>query len=458
MSDSLPPDAPHDAAAGKYRTTPVDSTSMPGGIPYIVGNEAAERFSFYGMRAILTVFMTKHLLDATGELAPMTESTAKTVYHGFVAAAYLLPIVGAFVSDRWLGKYRTIMILSIVYCLGHLALALDETRIGLFIGLSLIAVGAGGIKPCVSAHVGDQFGRRNQHLIEPVFGWYYFSINLGAFTSSLLTPLLLRWYGPSVAFGVPGALMLLATIVFWMGRNEFVHVPADGKRFMQELFSAEGRRTFLNLAMFFVFLPPFWALFDQTGSSWVLQAQQMNRHFIWHWEASQLQCINPILVLVFIPLFNYVVYPGINKFFPLTPLRKVSIGLFLTTLSFVISAIVQIWIEGGATPSIAWQILAYAVLTASEIFVSVTALEFAYTQAPKAMKSMVMAYLMLSISAGNLLTAGVNYLNEAEDGTTYLSGSTYYWVFTGIMLFTALLFIPVAQYYRGRTYIQGDET
>ena len=144
----------------------------------------------------------------------------------------LLPILGALVSDAFLGKFRTIMVLSIVYCLGHLTLAIDDTRAGLGLGLALIAVGSGGIKPCVSAHVGDQFGRSNAHLLPKVFGWFYFSINVGALASILLAEPLLHRFGPSVAFGVPGVLMAIATIVFWMGRNEFVHIPPGGIAFL----------------------------------------------------------------------------------------------------------------------------------------------------------------------------------------------------------------------------------
>ena len=86
------------------------------------------------------------------------------------------------------------------------------------LGLALIALGAGGIKPCVSAHVGDQFGKQNKHLITKVFGWFYFSINFGSTVSMPLTPWLLEHYGPGWAFGVPGILMAIATFVFWLGR------------------------------------------------------------------------------------------------------------------------------------------------------------------------------------------------------------------------------------------------
>src|SRR5262245_58761419 len=149
----------------EYLTAPLKTDKMPPGIPYIVGNEAAERFSYYGMNAILVVFMTKYLMNAAGEADHMTEAQANAWYHTFVSCVYFLPLVGAFLADAVLGKYRVIFWLSIVYCLGHFALALNDTRVGLIIGCGLIALGAGGITPCVSANVGDQFGATNQHLL-----------------------------------------------------------------------------------------------------------------------------------------------------------------------------------------------------------------------------------------------------------------------------------------------------
>lgn len=470
-------------AEHKYLTSPVPSERMPSGIPFIVGNEAAERFSFYGMKAILFVFITKHLLGASGQLAPMTESEATAVVHTFVFAAYFFPILGAIISDAFLGKYRTILYLSIIYCLGHLALALDETRLGLYTGLTLIAIGTGAIKPCVSAHVGDQFGSKNKHLLSKVFGWFYFSINLGAFASTLLTPYLLKEYGDeygaSVAFGVPGVLMALATFVFWLGRNRFVHVPPGGMNSVREAFSGEGLRAMRNLIPIYVFVAMFWSLFDQTASKWVAQAEDMDR--TWHiagwfpqsmqaeqwlpaklqtveWLPSQVQAVNPILIMLFIPLFSYVIYPALNKIFPLTPLRKVSIGFFVTSASFAVSAWIETQIAADLEPDIAWQILAYAILTSAEIMVSITCLEFSYTQAPNRIKSFIMSLYLLSVAAGNLFTAGVNYFIAGEDGKpSKLEGADYYWFFTGTMFVAAVGFIFIAMNYRGRTYIQDEQ-
>jgi len=442
---------------GAYRTHPVASPAMPTGIAYIVANEAAERFSYYGMRAVLVVFMTRYLVGSDGQPSPMGDTEATSIYHLFASAVYFFPIVGAVISDAFLGKYRTIIALSIVYCLGHLALALDETRLGLTVGLTLIAVGSGGIKPCVSAHVGDQFGQTNQHLLQRVFMWFYFAINLGAFVSSLLTPILLSNVGPHAAFGLPGGLMLTATWVFWLGRREFVHVPPGGRQLVREVFSGAGLRTVAKLFVIYVFVAVFWALFDQTGSAWVLQADRMDRHFLGiEWYPSQIQAVNPIMIMAFIPIFSYGVYPAIDRVFPLTALRKIGIGLFLTVGAFLISAWIEAEMARGVQPNIVWQLLAYAVLTAAEVFVSITCLEFSYTQAPRAMKSVVMSFFLMSVSLGNLFTSAVNFLIQDADGTSRLSGVEYYLFFAGVMFLTAAGFVAVARRYQEEVYLQDE--
>lgn len=462
----------------KYATTPPDISHMPPGIPYIIGNEAAERFSFYGMKAILTVFMTQYLMDAGGGMAPMSNEDAKFWVHTFVVAGYAFPLVGAVVSDWLLGKYLTILTLSIIYCLGHLALALDETRLGLAVGLTLIAVGMGAIKPCVSAHVGDQFGTSNKDLLGRVFGWFYLSINLGAFISTLLTPVLLdsekfykvfgpfgEWLasvgigpGPRLAFGVPGVLMAIATFVFWLGRNRFVHVPPRGRKFLRESFTGEGLAVILRLAPIYLCISAFWCLFDQTATAWVLQAREMDRQWLGiHWLESQLQAVNPLFILILVPLFSYAIYPAIDKVFRLTPLRKVGIGMFLTIPAFAVSGVIQVWIDHGAAPSIGWQVLAYALLTAAEVMVSITALEFSYTQAPNSMKSVIMSIYLLSVSVGNEFTAVINWAIQRDDGTSRLPGASYYWFFTAVMAIAACAYVVVAHLYHPRTYIQGDD-
>ncbi len=440
-----------------YRTVPEVRSNFPTGLPYIIGNEAAERFSFYGMKAILFIFMTQYIVNASGEAAYFSDGEAKVYLHTFVMAVYITPFLGALCSDYLLGKYRTILALSCIYCLGHLALALDDTRTGLFWGLMLIAIGAGGIKPCVSAHVGDQFGRSNAHLLEKAFAWFYIAINAGAAISTLAVPYLLRTMGPHVAFGTPGVLMALATFVFWLGRRRFVHVPAGGNAFVKETMSAEGLKTLLRLGGIILFVAMFWSLFDQTASSWVEQGEKMNREvFGFTIMSAQMQGWNPVLIIILVPFFAYVVYPFINKFFPLTPLRKISIGFFVTVIAFLIPAWIEYRIGLGDQPSIAWQALAYLVLTSAEVMVSITGLEFFYTQSPRKMKSLVMSFWLLSVAIGNGFTALVNKLILMGGGGSALSGAGYYLFFAGTMLLTALVFIPYAKGFKEKRYIQDE--
>jgi proton-dependent oligopeptide transporter, POT family len=239
----------NESNASKYKTAPdPNQTDWPKGVPYIIGNEGCERFSFYGMKSILQVHITA-LFVATSVAHNAAEENAQAMVHLFVAGVYAFPMIGAIIADRLLGKYHTILSLSLVYCLGHLVLSLAESSIGgMWMGLALIAIGSGGVKPCVSAHVGDQFGRGNWHLLTKIFQAFYFIINFGSFFATLLIPAIRSWeqstifYGDlpgfhfnvmghelttSLAFGLPGILMFLATIVFWMGRKVFIHVPPN---------------------------------------------------------------------------------------------------------------------------------------------------------------------------------------------------------------------------------------
>jgi len=445
-------------ASPPFRTTPVNTDRMPPGILYIVLNEAAERFNYYGLNSILVVFMTRYLLDRAGHPAPMTEAHAGAWYHVFVSCVYFLPILGAFLADAVLGKYRTVLYLSLAYCAGNFALALDDTRLGLVLGLGLIAFGSGGIKPCVSANVGDQFGAANQHLLARVFSWFYFAINFGSAFSTLLIPWLLDRVGPRAAFAVPGVFMVLATLVFWLGRREFVHVPPVGiPTYLRALGRRENLRALGNLLILVPFAAVFWGLWQQNFSSWVLQAYHMDRHlFGIEWLPAQIQTVNPLFILGMLPLFSYAIYPALNRLFPVTPLRRIGLGLFCMVGAFLIVAWIQTRIDAGGHPSILWQILAFLVLTASEILVSVTHLEFAYTQAPREMKSLIMCTYLGSVALGNVFTAAVDFFIQNPDGSVKLAGASYFLFFAGVMAVTAVIYVIAAGFYRGRTITQDE--
>ena len=441
----------------RYRTAPLATQHLPPGIPFIIANELAERFSYYGMRAILVIFMTQYLLDANGQLATMPANEATAYFHLFVSITYFTPFLGAILADGVWGKYRTIITLSLIYCLGHFCLALDSTRLGLLLGQGLIALGAGGIKPCVSAHLGDQFGLSNQHRLSTVFSWFYMALNSGAFIAMLWVPWLLQTQGAATAFAVPGVLMVLATLVFWSGRYRFAHIPPAGMKWVREALSGESLDCFSRLLKVYVFIAVFWALFDQNGSSWVLQAQQMDRHILGiEVLPSQIQAANPLLIVILTPLFYRLLYPAIHRYIPMTYINKMAVGLFMTVLSFAWIAVIQMRLDAGLSTSIIWQLPAYFLLTAAEVMVSVTCLEFSYTQAPLSMKSFVMSFYLAAVAVGNLLTSLINFVINNAGDTKLFNGAGYFWLFSGLMLMTALAFVWKNRSFTEQAYWQKE--
>jgi POT family proton-dependent oligopeptide transporter len=460
---------------------------MPRQIPYIIANEGCERFSFYGMRNILTPFLLSTLLL----FVPLADraSEAKHVFHTFVIGVYFFPLLGGWLADRWFGKYNTVFWFSLIYVAGHACLALfDDNLNGFYFGLFLIAFGSGGIKPLVAAFVGDQFDQSNKNRAKLVYDAFYWIINFGSFFASLLMPVFLRDYGPAVAFGIPGVLMATATLVFWLGRRKYVHVPPaapnpdsfgsvartallarqpgqsrpglmvagigaagalaslamapqwgfviaaclalvlllafggigvsmqlERARGLHTDAAVEGVRSVLRILIVFALVTPFWSLFDQKASTWIVQANSMDSPLlaIFGWEfrllPAQMQAVNPILVMLLIPVNNLLLFPlmrmiGITP----TPLRRMGMGIALSASAWIVIGMIQMAMDGGDKVSILWQLLPYALLTLGEVLVSATGLEFAYSQAPAPMKGIILSFWYLAVTIGNLWVLIVN--------------------------------------------------
>ncbi|HSN98912.1 MAG TPA: POT family MFS transporter, partial [Candidatus Nanopelagicales bacterium] len=443
---------------------------LPRQIPYIIGNEACERFSFYGMRNILTVFLIDYLLVHQSPDTGVREGAAKGIFHLFVSGVYFFPLLGGFLADRFIGKYRVILWLSLLYVAGHACLAIfEEVPAGFYAGLALIALGSGGIKPCVAAMVGDQFTEENKHLVKKVFAMFYWSINFGSFFASLLIPKTLKLYGPAVAFGIPGVLMAIAVLVFWLGRRHYVEVPPTGHNphsFLRVVGSAlrrrksgehwldgareahpegavEGAKAVFRVLAVFAPIPFFWMLFDQKASTWVVQAKKMDPWiFGWKFEPSQMQLVNPALVMMFIPLTAGVVYPAFKRGgYELTSLRRMTIGMVIGALSYVVAGGLEIMIERGAYLSILWQIAPYVLLTTAEILVSTTGLEFAYSQAPREMKGTIMSLWSLTVTAANLAVALAAWLNV-------FTGSAQFFFYAALALCAGVALGFIARTYK----------
>lgn len=512
---------------------------MPRQIPYIIANEGCERFSFYGMRNILTPFLITTLLMFLPE--DMRTGEAKHVFHTFVIGVYFFPLLGGWLADRYFGKYNTVFWLSLVYCVGHACLAIFEDNVnGFYFGLFLIALGSGGIKPLVASFVGDQFDQTNKDKAKVVFDAFYWIINFGSFFASLLMPLLLRDYGPAWAFGVPGILMFIATMVFWSGKKKYVHVPpspANPHSFMQVAKTAllakapgqgrpglnialvgaaaavvslamsvqwgfvigactalvllmafggigasmqldrargvhpqeavDGVRAVLRILIVFALVTPFWSLFDQKASTWIVQANTMTTQvsFLgWSFDVipAQMQALNPLLVMILIPVNNLLLFPMLRKFgIEPSPLRRMTAGIVLSAAAWIVVGNLQVALDAGDAVSIAWQIAPYALLTLGEVLVSATGLEFAYSQAPASMKGVIMALWYLAVTVGNLWVLIVNASVKNESVVGYIEGTgmgvmaAQMYFFAGFALLSALVFGWYATRYKMVDHYRG---
>jgi POT family proton-dependent oligopeptide transporter len=453
----------------------------PSQIKYIVGNEACERFSYYGMRSILAGYITGKVLE--GGLGQTADASTEII-HLFITVNYFMPLLGGWLSDKIIGRYHTILWVSLFYCAGHGVLACSDFAGGvhgkmwcLFIGLALIAFGSGGIKPCVSAFVGDQFTADQGHLLQKAYGAFYWSINLGSFFSFLVIPYVKNHHGYSAAFLVPGILMAIATFVFWLGRNQYRRVPPSretktagffkvfwyaltakrqaGQSFWdrartrftaQEVDAAKSVAPILGL---FLLIPPFWAMFDQTNSTWVLQGLKMTHVNFLGFDigAEEMQSMNPLLVMILVPLMTLVAYPLIGRF--ASPLRRMSSGMFLSGFSFLVVAWLQRQIDSGHQMSILWQTFPYLILTVSEVLVSTTGLEFAFREAAPEMKSLIMSFFLFTVALGDFLVVAVTKIFATAGGSGSISAGRFV-MYAGLTFAVAILFTIATIFYRYR--------
>jgi POT family proton-dependent oligopeptide transporter len=459
----------------------MSESRYPRAIKYILGNEACERFSFYGMSTILVPYMQQSL--------GWQPSRAEGVYHDFIFAAYAMTVLGAWLSDRFFGRYRTILWLSYGYVAGHATLAAMDlapaARAGLlFAGMTLIVVGQAGIKPNLSAFVGDQFRQEQGGLLDRVYSLFYVAINIGSATSQIATPWLLAGCafgavklceGSAVAwaFGVPGILMALALVIYLAGSRLYVKVPPVGRdpnsfasvlwtriRRGEEAARAKhgdeeviGMRSVYRIALVFAPTVTFWALYFQYGSSWFNQAEQMNRDvFGWHMESAQMEALNAILILIMVPLFAYAVYPALERAgLRPTLLRRMTAGMFIAVPAFLSAAMIQGWIEAGQKPHIAWQSIQYVIIAIAETLVSVTALEFAYSQAPKRMKGVIMSMYTISIGLGSFVTSLVTRHVD------FASRTNYFLFWAAFMTAGAILFAILAALYKPVAFVAANQ-
>jgi dipeptide/tripeptide permease len=464
MISDVPPPAPDHA--------PAVPTSHPTGFWFIFTGELAERASFYGMRAILVLYLV--------DVFKFSQENANSIYAFYLAACYFTPLIGGFIADRILNKYWTIVAFAVPYVIGQFIVGLSKEYL-MFGALGLLAFGSGVIKPNISTLMGLTYDEKRpgqEDLRNFAFTLFYVAINVGAALSSLICPELRNYVGVVInpetnklahpeagyfaAFLFPAVLMTCALTFFALGKRYYAHEELgfrkDPTRPVEPTeTSAEKFKVVKQLLGLFIPVIFFWAIFDQHGSTWTLFARDYLDRTIEVFGFSKtfapdgIQAVNPILIVVFAPLMSVMFARLAKGGFRVRATDKMILGFVLTASAMAIHAYAGYLAVGAGGQinkvTVWWQILAYFIITMAEILISITGLELAFAAAPKSMKGFITSLWLLMVGLANLfINAPVTRLYPGDGAGWHFDNPTQYFGMLSVaMLVVAGVFLFVAR-------------
>eukprot|EP01060_Flectonema_neradi_P000434 TRINITY_DN10273_c1_g3_i1.p1 TRINITY_DN10273_c1_g3~~TRINITY_DN10273_c1_g3_i1.p1 ORF type:complete len:593 (+),score=96.50 TRINITY_DN10273_c1_g3_i1:42-1781(+) len=443
---------------------------------FILIVELCERLAFYAATIVFYPYM-QNMLN-------MTQSTANALYNAFNCWAYATCLIGGFVADTYFGKVKSLFVFSVSYILGLVVLFVssrEETWSdypnspdggmgipGFACSLFFIGLGMGGIKANVSPLLADQIKNSSPKVYEGVFRWFYWAINIGAFTGIIVSPMLHDIIGPKkviddgdedgtaywASYLFPLCVFIVGLLIYFVGykKGYYVNVAPKGSLLADcyhasmyairakktaknsgnykpkehwldwsetsEDYSTAGKhfKVVLSACSVFLFYPVYWLCYNQMFSNLIAQAENLDKP---DWVASEhLNVIGASSLIILIPVFDKLIFPGLtNCGYNPKPLTRISIGFAIAGCSMIYAGVLEYYIqdrgyfigedyfvdEGKEKIKIWLQIPPYVLFGISEIFASVGGLEFAYTEAPSSMKSVVMSLFLLSNAAGSVI-------------------------------------------------------
>ena len=428
-------------------------TSHPTGFWFFFWGELAERSCYYGMRAILFLYVAKEL--------DFGDDDAGTIVSLYIAACYLLPLIGGYLADNFFGKYGTIVGFSLPYIAGQLLLSIDSQQVFgispryfLFVSLALLAMGSGVIKPNISTLMGltyDQYRPGQTQLRSDAFSFFYMAINIGAFASSLAVPWLRSHYGYHIAFLFPAALMTVALLLFALGKpyyaREVIKRPKEHREeegVLGSLFATfrEHGALLSNLFSLFLVITFFWMIFDQSTTTWIRFAKNdFDPHlFGFHVDPDQVQALNPLFIVALLPIVSIGLWRLLGRMgFHVRPTDKMLVGFFLTAAGMGIMAAAGFLATPEHKVSLWWQVVTFLLVTLAELCISPVGLELAFTAAPPSMKGFITGCFLLTVFFGNILNSFLTRLYGP------LGPGKYFGLLTGILLVVSFVFLVIAR-------------
>jgi len=440
-------------------TRPKKTSCIPGPptMKYIIINEACERFSYYALRSILFMYLS--------DMLGFPDSTALAICTGTIAIAYASPLFGGYISDSYWGKYKTIVIFSFFYVISAAILAasaLNYTPWMALLGLVGIALATGGIKPCVSAFGADQFLISSGSL-DTYFSVFYMTINIASLCSFIIIPIIRSEVSYFAAFALPSLMLFISILVFIIPTRSYTYVEPTGSLLVrlwpaikfvfwtnshspnrileaEICFGIEEARMVESLTIVlpvFMFLPMFWCVYDLQSGAWQAQAKSMNLE---GFQLEQIGALNTILILILIPLLDQCIYPALQrKGYRVGHIARLNFGMICTFFGMVTVALLQYWIDLSPPDSISifYQVPQYVFMSLAEALISVTALTYAYENAPMELKTVMSSFNLCTSAIGNLCSTLVFAVCQGV-GNGDVSLLQQFSVFTALIAFNVV--------------------
>jgi POT family proton-dependent oligopeptide transporter len=394
---------------------PTDLFGYPRGLTFLFATEMWERFSYYGMRALLVLYMVKyllapqrvgaviglvpfrHALEAVfGPLAP--QPFASQIYGFYTGLVYLTPIFGGLLADRVLGRRRTVILGAALMAIGHFMMAFEH----LFLfALAVLILGNGAFKPNISTQVGRLYAPGDRRR-DRAFSIFYVGINLGAFLAPLVCGTLGEELGWHYGFAAAGVGMTTGFIIYLFATPALPKESFAKRTAARQPLDAAARRSIVALLFLFVPVSLFWGIYEQQGNTIVLWASEFTdrRLFAWNIRVTWFQALNPFMIFAFTP-FIVSLWRRQGAREPSTVV-KMAIGCFLASLAYLV-LVVAAYVSSGAQASWLWLFLYFIVLTVGELYLSPTSLSLVTKVAPASLLSMMMGVWLATSFVGGFL-------------------------------------------------------
>ncbi len=424
----------------------------PSGLYVLFFTEMWERFSYYGMRALLVLYMTQYLLLDPERAAAVFGYTAleswlisnfgeqtiqgisSHIYGLYTGFVYFTPFFGGIIADKILGQYRTVYLGGILMAIGHFLMASEQLFL---LALVFIILGNGAFKPNISTQVGNLY-KQGDSRRDAAFTIFYMGINLGAFFSPLVCGTLGQTVGWHWGFGAAGVGMILGLVVYYLGSDLVPKdvMKKDDKKEKRPLTSQEWKAVWALALLCFLNIT-FWAIFEQQGNVLQIWAEERTNwdFFGINIPSTWYQSFNPAFIFIFAPLVTKLWAWQNRRGREPSSVEKMGIGCFLCGAAYIVMITAAKVVPGGEKGSVMWLTMTTWIFTMGELYLSPIGLSLVTKVSPPPIVSMMMGVWFLSSFFGNYLTGFIGSFYSKMSHDSFFTMLTVMGVVTGLIFY-----------------------